>query len=115
MSFRTVVLFALLLIAAGALCLAQTGTEGSILGIVHDSSGAVLPGASVTIMNTETGLAKTASTDDNGYFQVLALPRGIYSVAVSMAHFATWQITNMQLTAGEQKRVQPALSVGDVK
>ncbi len=94
---------------------AQTGTDASILGIVHDSSGAVLPGASVTITNIETGLTRTVATDENGYFQVLALPRGIYSVAVSMASFTTWQLMNVELTAGEQKRVQPALGVGDVK
>ncbi len=93
----------------------QTGTEGSILGIVRDSSGALLPGASVKVTNTETGLTYTVTTDENGYFQVLALPRGIYTVVVTMASFTTWQITNLELTAGEHKRLQPALAVGDVK
>jgi hypothetical protein len=102
------------LIAAGVLA-AQTGTEGSILGIVRDSSGAVLPGASVKVTNTETGLTQTVTTDENGYFQVLALPRGIYSVVVSMPSFAMWQLNNLELTAGEHKRVQAALAVGDVR
>ena len=55
---------------------AQTGTEGSILGTVKDSSGAVLPGAVVTVKNLETGITREATTDSAGYFQVLPLPHG---------------------------------------
>src|SRR5437879_5291251 len=89
---------------------AQAGTEGSILGIVKDSSGAVLPNANIVVANLETGLSKTATTDGNGFFQVLALPRGVYSVTVSMPHFSTWQLSSTELTAGEEKRVQPTLT-----
>ena len=71
------------LFLTAALCLAQQGTEGSILGIVHDPTGAVVPTANVTITNTETGLTKSTLTDANGYFQILALPRGFYSVQVA--------------------------------
>lgn len=105
----------LLLFCAVSLLPAQTGTEGSILGIVRDSSGAVLPGAAVIITNTETGFTKAVSTGNDGYFQVLALPRGTYSVSVSQAGFTTWQVAKVDLTAGEQKRVQPVLAVGEVK
>src|SRR2546428_1286698 len=80
---------------------AQTGTEGSILGIVKDSSGAAVPKASVTITNMETGLAQNLTADDNGFFQALALPRGSYSVVVTMAHFTTWRLTGAALVAGE--------------
>src|SRR4029077_13680016 len=96
-------------------CLAQLGTEGSILGIVHDPAGAVVPGAAVTVTNTETGLTKSTLTDANGYFQVLALPRGFYSVQAASPHFAAWQLNSVELTAGEQKRIQPDLTVGDGK
>ena len=115
MRIRTSALFWSLLIAAVVVCRAQQGTEGSILGIVHDPSGAVVTGASVTVTNTGTGLSNTITTDENGYFQVLALPRGTYSVQVSAAGFAVWQVKEVTLTAGEQKRVHPALTVGDVK
>ncbi|MEK7407228.1 MAG: carboxypeptidase regulatory-like domain-containing protein [Acidobacteriota bacterium] len=115
MWIRTVALFCALLVAAPAVCLAQLGSDGSILGIVRDASGAVVVGASVTVTSTETGLTKTVSTDENGFFQVLALPRGLYSVAVSSPGFNTSQIKDVTLTAGDQKRLQPVLTVGEVK
>src|SRR5947209_5291757 len=91
---------------------AQTGTEGSILGTVADSSGAVIPGAAVTVTNTETGVAQKAVTDANGYFQILALPRGVYSVGVQKAGFASWQMQGIVLTAQDNRRVSPVLAVG---
>ena len=106
----------ILLILLGSLvAAAQTGTEGSILGVVKDSSGAVVPGATATVTNVETAIVNTATTDENGFFQVLALPRGIYSVVVSAPHFSAWRLANTELTAGDTKRIQPILNVGDVK
>src|ERR1043166_1324982 len=91
---------------------AQTGTEGSILGTVADPTGAVMPGAAVTVTNIETGVSKKAVTDSEGYFQVLALPRGSYSVTVQKTGFSTWQLQSIELTATENKRVSPMLTVG---
>lgn len=94
---------------------AQTGTEGSILGNVKDSSGAALPSAVVTVTNTETGIGQSAVSSTDGFFQVLALPRGIYSVAIAAPSFSSWRMTRIELVAGEQKRIQPVLSPGDIK
>src|SRR5258706_3850690 len=112
MRFLTISFTLLLLACPG---LAQTGTEGSILGIVKDSSGAAIPKASVAVTNTETGLSRNLTADDDGFFQAFALPRGSYSVVVSMPHFTTWRLSNAELVAGEQKRISPVLNVGDVK
>ena len=90
----------------------QTGTEGSILGTVVDASGAATPGAVVTVTNIETGVAQKAVSDSSGYFQVLALQRGTYSVTVQKTGFSTWQLQSMELTAQENKRVSPVLQVG---
>jgi Carboxypeptidase regulatory-like domain/TonB-dependent Receptor Plug Domain len=94
--------------------LAQVGTDGSILGTVRDGSGAVVPGAEITVRNLETGLTKTTVSDVNGQFEILALPRGVYSAAVSLASFKTWRLQSIELTVGEQKRISPVLAVGDV-
>src|SRR5436309_13657770 len=89
----------------------QTGTDGSMLGTVADSSGAVMPGAVVTVTNIETGISKKAVTDSGGYFQVLALHRGLYSVTVQKTGFTTWQLQRMKLPAGETRRVSPVREV----
>src|SRR5262244_514663 len=94
----------LALFLASCAALAQTGTEGSILGVVKDSSGAAVPKASVAVTHVETGLAINLTADDNGFFQAFALPRGSYSVVVTMPHFTTWRLSNLELVAGEHKR-----------
>src|SRR3984957_19703135 len=103
MRFRSVGVFWLFLIPI--LCRAQLGTEGSILGNVQDSSGGAVAGAMVKVTNTDTGFEKTATTDSRGYFQVVALPVGTYTLEASGRGFATWDVTGVILTAGEQKRV----------
>ncbi len=105
----------MMLVLTCAMLSAQVGTDGSILGVVKDPAGAVIPGAEVRVGNIETGLAQTRTTDERGNFEVLALPRGFYSVTVSAQGFATWQLASVELTVGEQKRVSPVLQLGDVR
>src|SRR5439155_16728618 len=93
---------------------AQAGTEGSILGVVIDSSGGAIAGAEVTVTNLDTGLKKTADTSAGGNFEVLALPRGPYSVSASFQGFKTWTLAKTELTVGERKRVSPVLEVGEM-
>jgi outer membrane receptor protein involved in Fe transport len=93
---------------------AQVGTEGSILGVVTDGSGGVIPGAEITGTNLNTGLKKTALTDESGNFEILALPIGPYSISVSATGFKSWVVERTELTVGERKRVSPVLEVGQV-
>src|SRR5689334_21366746 len=98
-----IISFLLLIFATDAS--AQTGTEGSILGTITDSTGAAIPEAAVTVTNTETGVVKKAISDGTVYFQVLALQRGIYAVNVQKTGFAAWQLSNIEVRAQENKRV----------
>ena len=110
------VLFAGILLLGITLALhAQTGTEGSILGTVNDSSGAVIPAAQVVVINLDTGIRSEVSTNESGYFQILGLPRGYYTVTVSHPGFSTWQLKRMELTVGQIERVTPVLSVGQTR
>jgi len=93
---------------------AQVGTEGAILGVVTDSSGAVVAGAEVTVVNLGTNLTKTAVSNSQGNFEILALPRGTYSVTAAFSGFKTWVIEKTELTLGERKRVSPVLTVGEI-
>ena len=60
---------------------------GSIVGTVTDPTGSVISKANVTVTNTATGLARTASADDVGYYSIQNLPQGAYDLSVSAAGF----------------------------
>ena len=69
--------------------LAQGETTSAIVGQVRDTTNAVVPGAEVTIANSDTGLRRSAQTDDAGRFNFPQLKPGTYSVkveAVSYTH-----------------------------
>lgn len=78
---------ALTLLATGRLAEAQM-TRGGIVGTVRDSTGGVVPGATVSTTNTETNATRTAQTDSQGFFSVEALDPGTYDVAVELAGFS---------------------------
>jgi outer membrane receptor protein involved in Fe transport len=101
------------LIVGCSVVLAQVGTQGSLLGTVVDASGAAVPGADVTATNIETGIASKSVSDASGNFEILALPVGRYSVAVSAPGFKTWRLASTAITVGERTRISPALEVGD--
>src|SRR6266487_4685335 len=60
---------------------------GSVVGTVTDQTGALISKANVTVTNTATGLARTASADDAGYYSIQNLPQGAYDLSVSAAGF----------------------------
>src|SRR5579864_4004961 len=78
-----VLIFALavLLLASARVLTAQLAT-GTILGVVTDSTGATVPDANVTVTNTSTNEARTATTDSEGSYRFDALQPGPYSVTV---------------------------------
>ena len=77
---------------------AQGETTSAIIGQVSDASGAAVPGATVTIHNTETGLQRAATTDDSGRFNFPQLKPGTYTVRVEAQGFEPQQ--NDAVTAG---------------
>jgi hypothetical protein len=109
-----IVLWALLPFTGHSILLAQIGGVGVVLGVVKDSTGAVISGAEVTVTNLETGLLKTGLTDAAGNFELLNLPIGSYSVSVSMTGFKTLRVESAELKVSERKRLSPILQVGDV-
>jgi hypothetical protein len=63
--------------------------NAQITGLVKDSSGAIIPGATVTARNIDTGLTRVAVTDGAGEYRLPSLPPGRYSVAVELSGFST--------------------------
>lgn len=92
----------------------QTGTDASFIGTVLDGTGASVPGAEISVKQLNTGLTKSATSDDAGNFTIAALPIGPYSVAVRAKGFKRWEIARVELTVGDRSRLAPVLAVGDV-
>jgi hypothetical protein len=65
------------------------GSSGEITGTVTDSSGAILPNVTVSVIETQTGLRRTAVTSGTGQFRVVGLAPATYDVSAQMAGFAT--------------------------
>ena len=84
----------------------------TITGTVKDSSGAVVPHASVVARNLGTGLERSTQSDGSGEYSISNLQVGHYSVAVSLAGFETTTIPDFELQVGQNARVDLVLQVG---
>jgi hypothetical protein len=89
-------------------------TTGVIEGTVVDASGAVLPGATVTLTNTDTGAVRELVTDPDGRFRGLLLPLGAYKLTVSLTGFSTHQRDGLQVDVGQTANVRVTLQIATV-
>jgi hypothetical protein len=87
----------------------------SITGVVRDASGAVVPGAAVTIQHVETGTRRAMETDANGNYSVPSLPVGQYEVNVEKSAFKQQVRRGITLVVGQQAVVNITLEVGNVE
>ncbi|HEX5475161.1 MAG TPA: TonB-dependent receptor [Vicinamibacterales bacterium] len=87
-------------------------TNGAIEGTIKDSSGAVLPGVTVTLTNNETGAQRVVTTNEQGLFRAPLLPLGTYKVMAELQGFKTFEQTGVKLSVGETAVVNATLSVG---
>ena len=88
LSSKIVCVVGLVVLFAVVPVLAQLPT-GTILGTVRDASGASVPGATVTVQNTDTGLVRTVMTDNSGAYNAPELLTGHYSVKAEHQGFKT--------------------------
>ena len=83
--------------------------QGRILGQVSDSSGAVLPGARVTITNIATSVTRVLTTTSSGDYAAPNLEPGPYTVAIEAAGFRKFERTGLQLEVARDIRVDASL------
>ena len=88
---------------------------GSISGTIRDSSGAVIPGASVEARNTGTGVAQTLQSDAVGFYNFPALAVGQYDVTFQKSGFGTYRQTGVVIDVDTALRVDAVLQVGLAK
>ena len=95
------------------LAMAQ-GTSGTILGSVKDSTGAVVPGATIVIRHLETGTSRSVKADEQGRYRASGLGIGDYEVSAENSGFTTEVRSGIILTIGREALVDFVLTVGQV-
>jgi len=93
-------------------CWAQLSSAGTISGTVTDKSGALVPQAAVSIVNTETGVQTTTQTNNEGSFTAPGLLPGGYSVTISKEGFQTYVVQDVRVHPALVATVNAALGVG---
>ena len=88
--------------------------RGTILGIVTDSSGAAVPGATISIKNLDTGLIRTVVTSDDGSYAAPELPIGNYSVTVDKSGFKEGIVTGVRVEVSTDRRADFTLQPGEL-
>ena len=107
---RLTVLTILLAVVSAIPAYSQSAT-GSIEGVVLDSSGAVLPGVTVTAVHRDTAASRSAVTDDNGLFRLPLLPVGTYEVTAELGGFSTRKQPEVVLTIGQTVTLRVEMAV----
>ncbi len=107
------VVFSLLVaVAAGAVPAAAQTTGGKILGTVSDPTGAVIPGAKITVTNEATGVSRTATSDSQGDFVLLEMAVGAYTVTVEAEGFRTNVRKGVILAVNQVLRLDSPMQIG---
>lgn len=92
---------------------AQTYTH--VIGVIRDPSGAAVPGASVTVVNEETGFRRATLSDSYGSYAVVSLEPGVYKITVRTAGFRTLIRLGVRLGVGQPARVDFSLPLGSMQ
>ena len=87
-------------------------TTATILGVVKDPSGAVVPGAKITARDTDTGQCRTVVTGTDGSYRLDALAVGNYPITAEATGFQTEVQSGLTLTVGQEAVINFALQVG---
>ena len=111
MKIKALMLIAMLL-GLALVVQAQT-SRGTVSGTVADATGAVIPGATVTLTNTETTLSRTAVTNDEGFYRFDAVDLGTYSLGITASGFGAVTKTGVIVNANQTSAVDAQLAPGE--
>src|SRR5690242_939034 len=113
-SFQLICVLAMLLLSANAALGQAQANAADLQGVVKDSTGAVVPNATVTVRNPATNVSRTATTNDQGYYRVVAVPPGDYEITVEAPNFKKAVLTKVTVTVGQAADVDVALEPGQI-
>src|SRR5262245_24449073 len=88
--------------------------NATVGGTVSDASGALIPGVEVTARNVNTGIVATRLTNESGNYEFPSLQPGTYTLSASLPGFQSVAYNNVQLSQGQQVRLNFSLQVASV-
>src|SRR5688572_14654040 len=94
--------------------LSAQSTDATLLGTVHDPSGNILPGVTITVTNVRTNATRTVVTGDAGTYEIRALQPSEYTLAAELSGFKKQVLTGLALQVNQAARVDVTLQLGDV-
>src|SRR5271170_1453459 len=103
----------MVMLLVSALAPAQDAT-GRIIGTISDATGAVIPNVQVTVIDTATAISRKTTTNQDGYYQVLALPIAAYKVTAEHDGFRTFGSDQNKLQINQALRIDIKLEIGTV-
>jgi len=107
-------LAAVLIVVLGIRPVAAQVITAEIAGVVTDNTGAVVPGATVTAHNLDTGFERTAVSGDGGRYALLSLPPGPYKLTVELTGFATMVREGLVLSLNQKIELDVAMQLATV-
>ena len=108
----TYLLILILLAGVDGRMIAQTAVDGAIGGTVKDTQSAVISNATILVHNDSTNAEQTVKTDASGYFRVLHLPAGLFTVTVKAPGFGIYKSTKVSVQVGSMTEVDARMDVG---
>lgn len=112
-SLKVSFLSILLLLLSPVLSFGQT-EKGAIAGVVNDTTGAVVPGAAVTVTNLSTDVSQTLKTNSDGFYEAPFLVPGRYKVTATATGFSTSLFSDITVSINARVRVDLTLQIGSV-
>src|SRR5262245_52949062 len=111
---RYLLLLPLALACHCVFAIAQELTTGTVVGVVKEENGSVVPGASITITHRATGAQRTVTTKEAGEFSIPGLLPAIYDIKVEKTGFRTYLIEALELKINQVARLELRLQVGAI-
>lgn len=110
---RAIILGTAMCVGIGAVAAAQLPT-GQMSGRVTDESGAILPGVTVTVTQTDTGLVRSAVSNDTGNYVIPSLPVGPYQLEAALQGFRTFARPEIRLQVNASLVIDAVLQLGEI-
>lgn len=106
--------FGVLLVSLSTVVSAQT-TMAELTGRITDPTGAAAPGATVTLTNVDTGIQRSARSNEQGYYTIALVPAGNYRAEIKLTGFTAIDRTGITLQVNQVARMDFSLTLGEVK